>query len=173
MDKFSPEVRSKIMRAIRSRDTLPEVAVRKWLFAHGYRFRVCDRRIVGHPDVVLPRLKTLIEIRGCFWHHHGWRWDGRTLVQAESCAQAGAPKSNRAFWNDKFRRNVRRDQEHERQWAEQGWNVIVIWECGLKTPADREATFAKVSRWLARLEDTHEYRAQCVRSLPPRRGFLL
>ena len=151
MDKFSPEVRSKIMRAIRSRDTLPEVAVRKWLFAHGYRFRVCDRRIVGHPDVVLPRLKTLIEIRGCFWHHHGWRWDGRTLVQAESCAQAGAPKSNRPFWNEKFRRNVRRDQDHERQWAEQGWNVIVIWECGLKTPADREATFAQVAGWLAEI----------------------
>lgn len=57
MDTFSPEKRSKIMRAIRSRDTLPEILVRKWLFAQGYRFRVCDKRVVGHPDVVLPRLR--------------------------------------------------------------------------------------------------------------------
>jgi len=148
MDKFTPEQRSKIMAAIHSRDTLPEVIVRKWLFAQGYRFRVCDKKVVGHPDVVLPRLKTLIEIRGCFWHHHGWAWDGRKLVHKELCGQATAPKTNKAFWNAKFRRNVRRDQEHEKLWAEQGWNVIVIWECALKTVKDREETFAKLSKWL-------------------------
>jgi DNA mismatch endonuclease, patch repair protein len=148
MDKFTPETRSKIMSAIRSRDTLPEIVVRKWLFAQGYRFRVCDRKLPGHPDIVLPRLKTLIEIRGCFWHHHGWAWDGRKLVQKETCPQASAPKSNRAFWNGKFRKNVRRDAEHERTWSEEGWNVIVIWECGLKTAAAREKTFNKLQRWL-------------------------
>lgn len=146
MDKFTREKRSEIMSAIRSRDTLPEVVVRKWLFAHGYRFRTCDKRIVGKPDIVLPKLKTLIEIRGCFWHHHGWMWDGRELVQTETCPQATAPKSNRAFWNVKFMANVRRDAEHEKLWTEQGWNVIVIWECGLKTVKDRERTFAKVAR---------------------------
>lgn len=97
MDKFSKAKRSEIMAAIRGRDTLPEIVVRKWLHAHGFRFRVCDKRIVGHPDIVLPRLKTLIEIRGCFWHHHGWAWDGRKLVRRESCPQATAPKTNRAF----------------------------------------------------------------------------
>ena len=148
MDRVTKEKRSAIMSAIRSRDTLPEIVVRKWLFANGYRFRVCDRRIVGHPDVVLPRLRTLVEIRGCFWHHHGWEWNGRELVQIAECAQATSPKSNVAFWNEKFRRNVERDREHERLWSEQGWNVIVIWECALKTPADREETFAKVSRLL-------------------------
>ena len=102
------------MSAIHSRDTLPEIVVRKWLFANGYRFRVCDKRVVGHPDVVLPRLKTLIEIRGCFWHHHGWEWDGRKLVQTAECPQATAPKTNCAFWNAKFRRNVQRDQN--RKW---------------------------------------------------------
>ena len=136
------------MRAIKSRDTLPEVIVRKWLYAQGYRFRVCDKRLVGHPDIVLPRLKTLIEIRGCFWHQHGWSWDGRKLVQAESCPQATLPKSNRAFWNAKFRANVRRDQEHEKLWSEAGWTVIVIWECGLRTQRDRAKTFAQISRWL-------------------------
>ena len=148
MDKFTPEKRSKIMSAIHSRDTLPEVTVRKWLFSRGYRFRTCDRRIAGRPDVVLPRLRTLIEVRGCFWHHHGWEWDGRKLVQVAECSQATAPKSNRAFWNGKFRRNVRRDTDQERLWTEQGWNVIVIWECGLRTAADREKTFAKVGMWL-------------------------
>ena len=74
--------------------------------------------------------------------------DGRKLVQTEVCAQAVAPKSNRAFWNAKFRRNVCRDQEHERLWNEQGWNVIVIWECGLKTATDREETLSKVGGWL-------------------------
>ena len=152
MDKFSKEKRSKIMSAIHSRDTLPEIVVRKWLYANGYRFRVCDKRVVGHPDVVLPRLKTLIEIRGCFWHHHGWEWDGRKLVQTAVCPQATAPKSNRAFWNAKFRRNVQRDQEHERLWSEQGWNVIVIWECALKTATEREKTFSKVDRWLREIE---------------------
>lgn len=136
------------MAAIHSRDTLPEIVVRKWLFARGYRFRVCDKRIVGHPDVVLPKLKTFIEVRGCFWHHHGWRWDGRKLVHEAECSMATSPKTNRAFWNTKFRLNVARDQEHERLWAEQGWTVIVIWECGLRTIAERERTFAKVARFL-------------------------
>ena len=147
-DKFTKEKRSAIMRAIKGRDTLPEIVVRKFLHQNGFRFRVCDKRIVGHPDIVLPKYRTLIEVRGCFWHHHGWTWDGRKLVQVEACPQATAPKSNKAFWNEKFRKNVRRDLEHERLWAEQGWNVIVIWECGLKTDADREATFAEVLSFL-------------------------
>lgn len=150
MDTISPEKRSKVMSAIRSRDTLPEMQVRKMLFARGYRFRVCDRRIVGHPDIVLPCCRTIIEIRGCFWHHHGWEWNGRKLVQKASCTAATSPKSNRAFWNAKFRRNVRRDAEHERAWAEGGWNLIVVWECALKTEREREKAFAFIVRHLER-----------------------
>ena len=130
-------------------DTLPEVIVRKMLWANGYRFRVCDRRIVGHPDIVIPKCRALVEIRGCFWHQHGWEWDGRKLVQTSVCATATRPKSNRAFWNAKFRRNVRRDAEHEKAWAAEGWNLIVIWECGLKTAKEREKTFAFVLRNLS------------------------
>ena len=144
MDKFTPEKRSKIMSAIRSRDTLPEIVVRKWLFAQGFRFRVCDKKIVGHPDIVLKKYRTLIEIRGCFWHHHGWTWDGRKLVRVGDCPQATAPKTNKAFWNEKFRKNVRRDLDHERLWRAQGWNVIVVWECELKTAAVREATLQRL-----------------------------
>ena len=136
------------MSAIRSRDTLPEMLVRRMLFANGYRFRVCDRRVVGHPDVVLPGLRTLIEVRGCFWHQHGWEWDGRRLARRAFCPAATSPKSNRAFWNAKFRRNVMRDAEHERVWAEQGWNLIVVWECALRTERDRSRTFAFILRRL-------------------------
>ena len=116
MDTITPEMRSKVMSAIHSRDTLPEMRVRKMLWANGYRFRVCDKRIVGHPDIVVPKCRTLIEVRGCFWHQHGWEWDGRKLVQTSVCPTATRPKSNRAFWNAKFRRNVCRDAEHEKAW---------------------------------------------------------
>ena len=150
MDTVSKAKRSKIMSAIHSRDTLPEVVVRKMLWKNGYRFHVCDRRIVGHPDIVIPRCRTLIEVRGCFWHRHGWAWNGKKLVQETICRDASSsPASNRKFWNEKFRRNVRRDAEHERLWAEEGWNLIVIWECALK-PAEREKTFRFILRTLER-----------------------
>ena len=150
MDTVTPEQRSKIMSRIRSRDTKPEILVRKMLHANGYRFRVCDRRIVGHPDIVIPCCRTLIEVRGCFWHRHGWAWNGRKLVQEAICRDASSqPQSNKSFWQEKFRRNVRRDAEHERQWAEEGWNLIVIWECALK-PAEREKTFRFILRTLDR-----------------------
>ena len=138
------------MAAIRSRDTKPELLVRKFLHARGWRFRTCDRRFTGRPDIVVPRARTLIEIRGCFWHRHGWAWDGRKLVQESFCRDASSsPASNRGFWQEKFRRNVRRDAEHERQWAEEGWNLIVIWGCALK-PAEREKTFRFILRTLER-----------------------
>jgi DNA mismatch endonuclease (patch repair protein) len=150
MDTVTPEQRSKIMSRIRSRDTKPELLVRKMLHANGYRFRVCDRRIAGHPDIVIPRCRTLIEVRGCFWHRHGWAWNGKKLVQETICRDASSsPASNRKFWNEKFRRNVRRDAEHERLWAEEGWNLIVIWECALK-PSVREKTFRFILRTLER-----------------------
>ena len=105
MDTVSKEKRSKIMSAIHSRDTLPEVVVRKMLWENGYRFRVCDKRIVGHPDIVIPKCRALIEVRGCFWHQHGWEWNGRKLVQTSICPTATRPKSNCEFWDAKFRRS--------------------------------------------------------------------
>ena len=143
------------MRAIHGAGTLPERVVRKWLYANGWRFRCQYKRVPGHPDVAMPKIRTLIEIRGCFWHHHGWEWNGRKLVQTAACPQATAPKSNRAFWNAKFRANVRRDQEHERIWRKAGWNVIVIWECALKTEKERAKTFRWLGKRLADLAGTH------------------
>lgn len=135
------------MAAIRSRDTGPELLVRRFLRGKGWRYRVCDRRLEGKPDIVVPRARAIVEIRGCFWHRHGWAWDGRRLVHEAFCAGATSPKSNRAFWNAKFRANVRRDAAHERLWHGQGWNVAIVWTCGLDPPR-RERTLAWLERRL-------------------------
>ena len=144
-------MRSRMMAAIRSRDTKPELLVRRFLWRQGWRFRVCDRRIDGRPDVVVPRARTLIEVRGCFWHRHGWEWDGRKLVQTGVCEGTTSPKTNRAFWNAKFRANVRRDADHERLWRESGWNVVVLWSCGLEG-TERAQTLEWLDRQLKRFE---------------------
>ena len=152
MDTITREQRSYVMSRIRSRDTLPEIVVRKWLWREGYRFRCQYKKLPGKPDIALPRLKTLIEVRGCFWHHHGWKWDGRKLVQVEECQTATSPKSNKRFWNAKFRANVRRDERHEREWSELGWKAIIIWECALKDASAREKTFSEVKKTLKAIE---------------------
>ena len=147
-DVHDKATRSKNMRAIGTHDTAIEQRVAGLLTRLGLAFHVQDTALPGRPDFVIDDYQCVIFTHGCFWHHHGWEWDGRKLVQTAECPQATAPKTNRAFWNAKFRRNVQRDQEHERLWSEQGWNVIVIWECALKTVAEREKTFAKVAKWL-------------------------
>ena len=134
MDKFSQETRSRIMSAIRGKDTLPEMIVRSFLFRHGFRFRVCDKRLPGRPDIVLPKWRTVIEVRGCFWHRH-------------DCAEATMPRTNQAFWKRKFKLNVERDRRNERLLTEAGWNVIVVWTCGL-APNRRAATLDEVLRQL-------------------------
>lgn len=126
------------MRAIKGRDTSPELVVRKWLYSQGYRFRCQYKKVPGKPDIAIPKLKTLIEIRGCFWHRH------------KGCPDATTPKSNLAFWKNKFKMNVARDARHEREWADLGWNLIVIWSCDLKTDKSREKTFRFVKRTLER-----------------------
>ena len=126
MDTMTRAQRSNCMRAIKGRDTLPEMIVRKWLFAHGYRFRVQYRKLPGKPDIVLPKYKTLIEVRGCFWHRH-------------DCEYATMPKTNKAFWRKKFKANVERDRRHEKEWAELGWQAIIVWECELREPRRAES----------------------------------
>ena len=132
------------MSRIRSKDTKPEMIVRSWLHRNGYRFRLHVKTLPGHPDIVLPKYRTLIEVRGCFWHRH------------EGCATATTPKSNKAFWNAKFRRNVARDLRHEKEWDELGWNVVIVWECGL-VPSEREKTFRTIRDFLESLA----HRVEC------------
>ena len=120
MDCFDVTTRRKVMQSVRSNDTKPELVVRSFLFRHGFRFRLHVKSLPGHPDIVLPKYKTVIEVRGCFWHRH------------PGCRQATTPSTNAEFWQEKFKRNVERDRNTEKLLKELGWNLIVVWECELK-----------------------------------------
>ncbi len=120
MDRHTPEQRSRNMAAVKSRDTKPELAIRKLLFSLGYRFRLQRRDLPGRPDIVLPKYKLAIFVNGCFWHRH------------EGCKIATEPKSNTDFWQAKFKSNVARDQRNYAALREMGWQVLVIWECEVK-----------------------------------------
>lgn len=108
--------RSAMMSRIRSKDTKPEMMVRKALHRLGFRFRLHVRDLPGHPDIVLPKYNTIIQIKGCFWHGHTCR-DGRQ------------PKSNREYWVPKLLRNKERDISNERKLRRMGWSVRNLWEC--------------------------------------------
>ena len=119
-DVHSKETRSYNMSRIKGKDTKPEVLVRKYLFSKGLRFRKNDKRYPGHPDIVLPKYKTIIFVHGCFWHFH------------ENCRYAVMPSSNVDFWKKKLNGNRLRDERNKKALTEMGWNGIVIWECQLK-----------------------------------------
>ena len=123
-DKLSPEKRSWNMSRIKGKDTKPEIAVRKYLFRKGFRFRKNDKRYPGKPDIVLPKYHTVIFIHGCFWHHH------------VGCKQATMPKTRTEFWEKKFEQNTDNDARHKRQLEEMGFKVITIWECEIEKDFD-------------------------------------
>ena len=125
MDRITPEQRSEIMSRIRSKDTKPEMVVRKHLHALGFRYRLHPSKLPGHPDIVLPKWHTVIFVNGCFWHRH------------EGCKVATMPKSNVAFWEAKFARNVARDRQEQAALRKAGWHVIVLWECEVRQRLDR------------------------------------
>lgn len=113
-----------MMSGIRSRDTTPEMKVRRFLHRHGYRFRLHARELPGRPDIVLPRFKLCILIHGCFWHRH------------EGCQYATTPRTREAFWQLKFAQNVARDAKNRNALLEKGWRIFELWECGLRGPDD-------------------------------------
>ena len=119
MHKVS-EQRSRNMSAIKSKNTKPEIAVRKLLHSMGYRFRLHRKDLPGSPDIVLPKYKTVIFVHGCFWHRH------------ENCKYATTPKTRKEFWEKKFRENINRDNLNQANLALKGWKIIIIWECQLK-----------------------------------------
>jgi len=108
------------MAAIKSKNTKPEIAVRKMLHALGYRFRLHRKDLPGSPDIVLPKYKTVIFVHGCFWHRH------------ENCKYASTPKTRKEFWETKFKVNVKRDKEIQEKIKNIGWHSVVIWECQIK-----------------------------------------
>ena len=117
MDRLSRGHRSWNMSRIKSRDTSPELKVRSILHSSGYRFRLHRKDLPGKPDIVLPKYRTVIFVHGCFWHRH------------LDCKYAYTPKSNIEFWEKKFTANIQRDLRSKRLLQEQGWTVIVVWEC--------------------------------------------
>ncbi|MCL4456808.1 MAG: DNA mismatch endonuclease Vsr [Nitrospirae bacterium] len=119
-DIFSKKKRSEIMSKIRGRETAPEVAVRKFLFSEGFRFRKNVKKMPGTPDIVLPKYNTVIFIHGCFWHRH------------RNCKKAQLPETRSEFWGKKINENVERDKKNIRKLKEAGWKVIVLWQCQLK-----------------------------------------
>lgn len=143
MDKLSAQQRHANMAAIRSKDTKPEMIVRKGLWKRGFRYRLNHKRLPGHPDLVLRKYRTCIFVNGCFWHGHHVALpqmeDGRgkmedVIVNSACCK---IPTTNREFWVAKIRRNKERDKEEQRKLAEMGWHCITVWECELK-PKQRE-----------------------------------
>ncbi|MFA5689293.1 MAG: very short patch repair endonuclease [Kiritimatiellales bacterium] len=120
-DHLTPEKRSWNMSRIRGTDTKPEILVRSMLHRAGYRFRKNVKTLPGKPDIVLPKYKTVIFVHGCFWHRH------------KNCKDATTPKTNKAFWNKKFERNVANDKKHARELKKLGWRVITVWECQVNT----------------------------------------
>ena len=114
------EQRSRNMSAIKSKNTKPEIAVRKLLHSMGYRFRLHSKDLPGSPDIVLPKYKTVIFVHGCFWHRH------------ENCKYASTPKTRKEFWNKKFTENKKRDSEIQEKIKILDWRSVVIWECETK-----------------------------------------
>lgn len=128
-DIVDKKTRSRMMAGIRGANTKPELAVRRHLFAAGFRYRLHPAGLPGRPDIVLPRFRSVLFVHGCFWHRHG------------QCKFAYTPKSNVSFWNAKFEANVARDKLVRQQLHKAGWRVHVIWECQVN-----ERNLAKVSR---------------------------
>ena len=146
MDKLSAQQRHANMAAIRSKDTKPEMIVRKGLWRRGFRYRLNHKRLPGHPDLVLRKYRTCIFVNGCFWHGHNVMFEGRgkmedLILNSECCK---IPKTNREFWVAKIRRNKERDKEEQRKLAEMGWHCIIVWECELK-PSKREETLDSIA----------------------------
>jgi DNA mismatch endonuclease (patch repair protein) len=130
-DVHDRETRSYNMSQIKAKNTKPELLVRKFLFLHGFRFRLHDKKLPGKPDLVLPKYKTVLFIHGCFWHGH------------KGCKYYVVPKTRTEWWLNKISGNEKKDKESIVLLKERGWNVVTIWECELKVER-RENTLKKL-----------------------------
>ena len=137
-DRMTTEQRHKCMSRIKSKDTKPELIVRRYLHAHGYRYRINVKRLPGTPDIVLRKYRTVIFINGCFWHGH------------EGCKYFVMPKSNSQFWQKKIERNKQRDVEKRIQLRCLGWHTIVIWGCEL-LPKNHHTTLQALEQTLNKI----------------------
>ena len=131
-DNHSKEIRSMNMSRIRSKNTKPEELVRKYLFANGFRYRINVKTLPGCPDIVLPKYKTVIFVNGCFWHKH-------------DCPRFVWPSSNQEYWFPKIQANVDRDKRNYSSLRDDGWHVILVWECELKRAVAENRLFKLVN----------------------------
>ena len=138
MDKLSPQQRHNNMAAIHGKDTKPEMVVRRYLWGHGYRYRLNHPRLPGKPDIVMRKYRTCIFVNGCFWHGH------------VGCRYYTIPKTNTEFWVNKVKRNKERDLKVRHELAAMGWHSITIWECELK-PVKREDTLESLAYTLNKI----------------------
>jgi DNA mismatch endonuclease, patch repair protein len=141
VDVFSPEKRSQVMSRIRGRDTKPELALRSILHRRGYRFTVNgpnNKFLPGRPDLVLPKYRTVIFVHGCFWHGH------------ENCPAFRLPKTRREWWKHKIDGNRTRDIRNEEALLGQGWHVVTIWECAIKSASGRKWLESRLPRLIGK-----------------------
>jgi DNA mismatch endonuclease (patch repair protein) len=127
--------RSRMMAGIRGKNTKPEILLRHALHGMGLRYRLHVSSLPGQPDIVLPKYRAAIEVRGCFWHRHA------------GCAFTTTPASNSPFWESKFSETVKRDRRNLEALRRLGWRVAVVWECSIKKEGS-EGIAQKLSRWL-------------------------
>ena len=130
-DIMTPAQRSERMSRIRSQNTKPEMLVRRFLHARGFRFRLHARDLPGRPDLVLPKYRAVVFVEGCFWHGH-------------SCQKGRVPGTNSDFWQAKVAANQARDKRNQRALRRDGWRVIRVWECQLAKSKTRDATLARL-----------------------------
>ncbi|WP_420240942.1 very short patch repair endonuclease [Roseiterribacter gracilis] len=139
-DRFTKEQRSRVMSAVRQRDTQPELLLRRALHAAGLRYRLHGADLPGRPDIVFSRRKAAIFVHGCFWHGHG-------------CKRSKLPQANREYWAEKIQRNVDRDARMISMLSADDWRVAVVWECALRGPhaLPMAQIVRMISTWLARV----------------------
>ena len=136
-DIVDPDTRSRMMSGIKSKNTKPELMVRKALHARGFRYRLHDPKVAGKPDMVLPKWKAVIFVNGCFWHGH-------------DCHLYKLPATRTKFWKEKIDGNRQRDHTVQQMLSDTGWRVLTIWECALrgKEKIGLEAVVDRVVHWL-------------------------
>ena len=137
-DVFDKQKRSQIMAQVRAKDTKPEMVVRRALHSAGFRFRLHCRQLPGTPDIVMRKYRTIVQVRGCFWHGH-------------SCDAGRLPSSNRGYWEKKILRNIERDRRNDRLLRSMGWHVFVVWECRLSNQSKRETALRALLNRIHRL----------------------
>ena len=145
-DFLSKKDRSRLMSRIRSTNTKPEIILRKFLFNEGFRFRIHVKELPGSPDIVLRKYRSVIQMRGCFWHSH-------------NCKFSRIPKTNKLFWTDKLGRNVIRDKKNDRLLRNSGWKSIIVWECQVTSKKRFEKTKGRILKRMIKYKKIIEEKA--------------